>query len=122
MEWNVILMNNGRLEWYNIFQNRWMHEWELKWLRGEETIEGFWREAKYAFWSKCEYEVVIREWPSGSYAPGEGNKVPLGDKERKIDVYQQLKGQKDRVEEYLIAMRSGSCAPRADAKASEEVE
>lgn len=101
MEWNVILMNNGRLEWYNIFRNHWMHEWELKWLRGEETIEGFWREAHYAFWSKCEYEVVIKEWPSGSYAPGAGNKVPRGSRERKIDVYQQLKGQKDRVEEYL---------------------
>ena len=88
MCWNVILMNNGRLEWYNIFRNHWMHEWELKWLRGEETIEGFWKEVKYAFWSKCEYEVVVKEWPSGSY-------------EMKIDVYQQLQGQKERVEEYL---------------------
>ena len=87
MCWNVILMNNGRLEWYNIFRNHWMHEWELKWLRGEETIDGFWKEAKYAFWSKCEYEVVVREWPSG--------------RETKIDVYQQLEGQKERVEEYL---------------------
>lgn len=91
MEWNVILMNNGRLEWYNIFRNHWMHEWELKWLRGEETIEGFWREAHYALWSKCEYEVVVKEWP--------------GKKEIKIDVYQQLKGQKDRVEEYLMSIR-----------------
>ena len=93
MCWNVILMNNGKLEWYNIFRNHWMHEWELKWLRGEETIDGFWREAHYAFWSKCEYEVVVREWPSGR-------------NERKIDVYQQLEGQKERVEEYL----RGTCS------------
>ena len=108
MKWNVIIMSNGVLEWYNIFNNHWMNEWALKWLRGEETIEGFWREAKYAFWSKCEYEVLIEEWPICELRSQDGKQsFPNGrGRYRKIDVYQQLKGQKDRVEEYL----RGACS------------
>jgi hypothetical protein len=33
---------------------------------------------RYKFWGKCEYEVILVEWPSGSH-------------EKKIDIYDQVK-------------------------------
>jgi len=44
----------------------------------DELDEMLDQEAMYHFWSKCEYEILIRDWPSGK-------------EEEKIDVYDQLK-------------------------------
>ena len=36
------------------------------------------RELKYQFWSRCEYEIILSEWPNPKNNPG-----------KKIDVYEQ---------------------------------
>lgn len=36
-------------------------------------------EAKYQWWGRCEYEIIVSHWP------------PVKDKEEKWDVYQQIK-------------------------------
>ena len=49
---------------------------------------------KYYFWSKSEWEILIRAWCGGN-----------GDEEIKIDVWDQIKWNWDRFVEYVYAMR-----------------
>ena len=45
--------------------------------------------SQYRFWSRCEYEIVLSDWPSGK-------------DQRKIDVYEQIMMNIDLVTELLM--------------------
>ena len=47
------------------------------------------RHGMYMFWSRCEYEIIVTSWPKG-------------DKEVKIDVWQQIKSNLDVVVKILM--------------------
>lgn len=95
MKWYVMLFDysKGKVVPYNVFDN-------VRFSRDVETIlstSGHTREsmsdilshaAAYAFWSKCEYEYVVSDWP------------PSGRSE-KIDVFDQLKCNWDRFVDYV---------------------
>ena len=44
----------------------------------EEFIEALRRDLMYYFWSKCEWEIILSDWP------------PSGQVEKKIDVFDQV--------------------------------
>ena len=56
---------------------------DMEWLK--DFID---REAKYTFWSRCEYEIVVAGWPRWK-------------NERKIDIYWQIKPNIDVIAELL---------------------
>ena len=43
----------------------------------------------YQFWSRCEYEIILQDWPGQT-------------KQEKVDVYWQIKNNLDLVTEVLI--------------------
>lgn len=51
------------------------------WFKVPVTIEDFRlfveSEAQYQFWGRCEYEIILKDWPCGQ-------------KEEKIDIYEQI--------------------------------
>lgn len=64
-----------------------------------ETIEEFKtfieRHSKYQWWSRCEYEIVLKSWPTG-------------DVEKKIDVHQQVMMNIDIIVEILMEEINGT--------------
>ena len=87
LEYNVInhSSNNSCFYSYNVFNNFYLSEFLDKYKNKpvkDRNIEDFSKEldhiCMYAFWSKCEYEIVLKNWT------GE-------DIEQKIDAYWQLK-------------------------------
>ena len=96
-EWNVYIgnFNSSEIECYNIFTHGRFFEDVCKIISkyNEANSEGIvntiqstdeWLSEEirsslmYYFWSKCEWEVVITDWPRGEV-------------EKKIDVYQQVR-------------------------------
>lgn len=82
-KWNVWIwdFNHDKLESYDVVP---MFIDELKNLKKsekpktkEEFNEFLKREAKYHYWSKCEYEMIIHGWPKNK-------------NNEKVDVYNQL--------------------------------
>lgn len=150
MEWYALYMpfDNQKVEQFNIFEN--IHFYDgivelLKRKKGltfEEFVDVVRKEAMYAFWSKCEYEVIVRSWPPRRVYRGdlnhagltielqwfatkkenleleavnrkaiEDNKMKFGRyylqheddvHDFKIDVYEQLKPNLERIAEYII--------------------
>ena len=47
------------------------------------------RHSKYQWWSRCEYEIILKSWPTGNI-------------EKKIDVHQQVMMNIDIVTELLM--------------------
>lgn len=47
------------------------------------------KESMYQWWSRCEYEVILKSWPAGNF-------------EKKIDVHQQVMMNIDIIAEILI--------------------
>lgn len=47
------------------------------------------KESMYQWWSRCEYEIILKSWP-------------IGDIEKKIDVYQQVMMNIDLISEILM--------------------
>lgn len=87
-EFNVIVEDNGVFKPYDIMRRlvKEYHEIEKteihrRWKKLPYTYEEyktFIKEiAQYFWWAKCEYEIILKDWPCGQ-------------KEEKWDVYQQV--------------------------------
>lgn len=79
MEFNVIIEDNGRFRPYNIFpflKNR-FEETEEKPKTFEEVKEFIDNWSKYQWWSRCEYEIILSDWPNEKVS-------------EKWDVYRQI--------------------------------
>ena len=70
MKWNVLVqkINTRKIEQYNIFNHAsFKKEVEVALATcktKEEFAEKLKRELRYYFWSKCEWEVIVTEWPT----------------------------------------------------------
>lgn len=93
--WNVCYYSSNAKDFkiFNIFEHNKLAEevnnimsksWESKRFFGEAVR----KELMYYFWSKCEYEIVLESWP-------------VGDVQKKIDVYDQVMLNWDRFVDYL---------------------
>lgn len=87
MEWNVYIydINARGVKVYNIFKHYNFLESCKKALKQykdnkEHFIEQIRRELSYYFWSKCEWEILIDDFPSRPDYPAE-----------KVDVYDQVR-------------------------------
>ena len=85
LEWNVYVnnFNSKRIETYNIFKHGGFLDDCKKAARKYSKDEAaFLEEVRkylmYNFWSKCEWEIVITDWPTS------------GKVEKKIDVFDQV--------------------------------
>lgn len=96
MKFNVITWdpNSKKFVPYNIIS----HLVQCYYEAGETddrpgTIEEFKifieRHSKYQWWSRCEYEIILKSWPTG-------------DVEKKIDVHQQVMMNIDIIAEILM--------------------
>lgn len=97
LEWYVLLhdFNTDKIEHYNIFHNAnlWSDRIGIpKLLKDYATFDNFKKELeslfKYCFWAKSEYEILV----SGL----------IGDKQYKIDVWEQIKPNLDLIARYII--------------------
>ena len=97
--WNVYVhnINQDTIEVYNIFQHhgfcKCLYKAKVKYLkktdfRFEDFMEEVKKELMYYFWSKCEWEVVIKAWVGGKA-------------ERQTDVYCQVMINWELFKEYL---------------------
>ncbi len=96
LEWNVIVhdINQDKIKVYNVFDHGGFRHDIAKYvkqrkLRGEfaDLVK---QSLMYYFWSKCEWEILIKPW-CGS----------CNDIEKKIDVYWQVMNNWDRFIEYV---------------------
>lgn len=86
LEWNVYYedINNKKIDTFNVF-----HHWQfLEYCKKNAKqnkenyntfVDQLKKDAMYCFWSKCEWEIILSDWPPS-------NKF----KKEKIDVYDQL--------------------------------
>lgn len=95
MTWNVYRqdLNVDRFEVYNIFKHHSFCKSVEKLIRSkmldrEEFAEAVRKELMYYFWSKSEYELILKNWLAG-------------DIEMKIDIYDQVRLNWDRFIDYL---------------------
>lgn len=85
MEWNVYFynVNHQKIETFNIFNHRYFTGYVKQHLQTCTDKDSFAEELKselrYYFWSKSEWEIIIKPWV--------GNKTPG---EEKIDIYAQV--------------------------------
>lgn len=78
-KFNVIVEDHGRFAPYDIMEyllDKWK-ESDIKPYSFKETREFIKKEAMYRWWARCQYEIIISDWP------------PSGKKE-KWDVYRQV--------------------------------
>lgn len=88
MMWNIFWNNpnTNTMEVRNVFELSVRFNRELDTIRNRTytSLEDFSLDlrhaAQYAFWSRCEYEILLCPWPY----------YPEQDTERKIDVFDQL--------------------------------
>lgn len=87
LEWNVLHENfNARkIESFNIFDHYSFNEDVKKLFKKykddkEKFEEELIRSLKYYFWAKCEWEVIVSDWPPSKRDPVE----------EKIDVFDQI--------------------------------
>lgn len=77
---NVIIENNGQFESYDIMPTLIRKYKECKRekpVTHEEFLEFVKKESMYHWWAKCEYEIILSDWP--------GRRVS-----RKIDIHAQV--------------------------------
>lgn len=83
-KWNVLFwnVNLNRLEEYDVIPRFVDAIKSIKKNERPKTVEELDEvlksEARYMFWAKCEYELLIKSWPEGK-------------NDEKIDIYHQLK-------------------------------
>lgn len=87
LEWNVYIenINRRRIEIYNIFQhhsflkecNEAWKEYNHDFSKFEQSVH---RSLMYYFWSKCEWEIILSDFPPSKKFNKE-----------KVDVYSQVK-------------------------------
>ena len=89
--WNVYMEDfNGKcIKVFNVFNHWTFHESlkkELKKYKNEDQVAQLEEEvrmwARYCFWSKCEYEIILTSWPP--------RREDSGFKDKKIDIFDQL--------------------------------
>jgi hypothetical protein len=96
IKWNVIIedANRRKITTYNIFDHHYFTEDCIQIAKEsvskDEFAEQIKRSARYFFGSKCEWEVIVSEFPPGSRIP-----------ELKIDVYYQLQLNFEQFIDYL---------------------
>lgn len=96
LKWYVYLENvNGRsIVTYNVFKHFNFYKDVKEAINQIENKQDFseriQRIARYYFWSKCEYEVLITSWIANNNF-----------KDKKIDVYDQLELNWDRFIDYI---------------------
>ena len=86
LEWNVFVedFNNKKIRAYNIFNHYgFMSDCKDAWKKSKKNFDEFAETIRkslmYYYWSKCEWEIILSDWPpSGLF------------KEEKVDVYQQI--------------------------------
>lgn len=113
LSWKVYRENQGRIEPYDIFESGyWEHEAIA--IKEETNSRKEWEEKFHLrlmsqYWSRCEYELLLVEWPAGipvsaidemrqeveDYEKRYGHKpyrisAPLPKSTEKIDIYDQL--------------------------------
>lgn len=115
MIWNVYRenVNTKRIETYNIFEHasfrKDVEEAYATCRTKDEFVEQLRKSLMYYFWSKCEWEVIITDWPThiagseverlgrefknysttyGRYPHSLGVNLPIAEK---IDVYDQVR-------------------------------
>lgn len=109
LTWNVYIfdMNTNELKEYNIFKHGNFLKSVLKDAEEEygedlpdyeKFKERVRKELRYYFWSKCEWELIMSPWP-----PHED------DKDKKIDVYEQIMLNFDQFYRYLYYGLFGDC-------------
>ena len=86
MEWYVYInnFNGSRIEKYNIFEHGGFNEAVRQaYKQYKDDFPEFSTEVKrklmYLFWSKCEWEIILHDWPESDRCT-----------KKKIDVYQQV--------------------------------
>ena len=86
LKWNVFIsdFNRRKIITYNIFDHyKFKEECDEVWKKYKTDFpkcsEVVKRNLMYYFWSKCEWEVIIRHWP-----PSDRHE------DKKIDVYEQV--------------------------------
>lgn len=99
-KWNVYVFDCNRrsMKDYNIFRHsgfvKYLCEiYQKELLSAVDFQEEVRRELQYCFWSKCEYEIVLTEWPP--------HEDVSQDVREKIDVYDQITLNFDRFIEWL---------------------
>lgn len=109
MVWNVYVedMNGRKIEKFNVFHHsRFMDDIKKAYKDYKDDYEKFCESVKsdlmYYYWSKCEWEVIISEWPPSSRDPVEV----------KVDVYDQVMMNWDKFIKYTWDM----CHARKNAK------
>ena len=96
LKWYVYLENiNGRnIVTYNVFKHFNFYQDVKEAIKQIENRQDFSERirqiAKYYFWSKCEYEILVTSWI-----------MPDTFKDKKIDVYDQLELNWDRFIDYI---------------------
>lgn len=99
LKWNVLLYdcNNKKVENYNIFYQDFVKELHKeiaikKNIKSYDKLYNYIRSwAMYHYWSKCEFEIVVGDFPTSTLENLE-----------KIDVYRQIEMNLDRITEYVI--------------------
>ena len=100
LEWYVYVghFNSRNIETFNIFDNtRFLEDCKKAARKCKDEVafaEEVHRALMYYYWSKCEWEVIISHWPSRD-----------GDRDAKVDVYDQVFLNWERFIDYLWAHR-----------------
>lgn len=90
-KFNVIIEDNGRFEPYDIMPylvERYIRS-DNKPTTFDEYKEFIGKNAMYQWWSRCEYEIVLTDWPSQKHS-------------EKWDVYKQVMMNIDIITEILM--------------------
>lgn len=85
LEWNAYIANFNRktIESYNVFNHfRFYEDCKKNAKKNAKDYEAFCnqlkRDLQYYFWSRCEWEIIISDWPTS------------GRCDEKVDVYDQI--------------------------------
>ncbi len=96
LEWNVIVhdINQDKMRVYNVFDHGGFRDDVAKYIKQRKSREEFSELVRksllYYFWSKCEWEILIKPW-CGS----------RDQKEEKVDVYWQVMNNWERFIDYI---------------------
>lgn len=89
MEWYVYIENINRkcIEKYNIFEHySFLEDIKKAYKEADGNFQLFENKVKssltYYFWSKCEWEIILSDWPPSP--------EKFGFKKEKVDVYSQV--------------------------------
>lgn len=100
MQWYVYVedINARRIKEYNIFEHyRFMEDIKQIYKKHKDDYDTFCEEVRrslqYYFWSKCEWEIILSDWPPSDTF-----------KELKVDVYDQVMLNKDVFMKYVWDM------------------